>query len=98
VRFEVGDWQNTAMQKVIEKHNFNVKVRWLTGGGDPARSCWWHVTEITLDHLRSSPEWKKQMAELQLVKEAETEIRRRLNVLEEKKRLLAEVAESFRRS
>jgi hypothetical protein len=46
VRFEVGDWQDTAMQRAIAEHNFNVEIRWLCGRGDPARSCWWHVTEI----------------------------------------------------
>jgi hypothetical protein len=78
VRFEVGDWQDEAVRTVIEEHNFKVQVRWLSGGGDPARSCWWHVTEITLDHLRPSPEWKKQGDELQLAKECEAEIRKGL--------------------
>jgi len=55
-----------------------VQVRWLSGGGDPARSCWWHVTEIALDHLRPSPEWK-------LVKECEAEIHRRLKKLDRAK-------------
>jgi hypothetical protein len=40
----------------------------LSAGGDPVRSCWWHDTEITLDHLRASPAWQKQMAELQLAR------------------------------
>ena len=103
VRFEVGDWQDAATQRAIEEHNFKVELRWWEGGGELARSCWWHVTEITLDHLRPSPAWKKQMADLQLAKEAEAEIRRGLKVLEKKKReqaeqreLLAEVADEFR--
>ena len=78
VRFEAGDWQDAAVRAAIEEHNFKVQARWLTGGGDPARSCWWHVTEITLDHLRPSPEWKKQGDELQLAKECEAEIRKGL--------------------
>jgi hypothetical protein len=86
----------------IEEHNFKVQVRWLLGGGDPARSCWWHVTEITLDHLRPSPEWIKQGEELELAKECEAEIRKRLKILHRKKReqaeqtqMLAEVADLF---
>ena len=103
VRFEAGDWQDEAVRAAIEEHNLKVQVRWLSGGGDPARSCWWHVTEITLDHLRPSPEWIKQGEELQLAKECEAEIRKGLKVLAQKKReqaeqqeMLAEVAESCR--
>ena len=48
----------------------------LTSGGDPARACWWHVTEVTLDHLRASPEWQKQMEALELAKEQEELIRK----------------------
>lgn len=62
------------------------------------------MTEVTLDHLRASPEWKKQGEELEAVKEAEVLIRRglgrlaeRRNVGAEKLRLLAEVAEHFAR-
>jgi hypothetical protein len=102
VRFEVGDWQDAAVRAAIEEHNFKVQVLWLSGGGDPARCCWWHVTEITLDHLRPSPQWKKQMADLQLAKECEAEIRKRLKVMEEKnrdkaeqRRLLQEVADEM---
>ncbi len=86
VRFEIGDWQDEAVRAAIEEHNSKVQARWLSGGGDPARSCWWHVTEITLDHLRPSPAWKKQMAELQLAKECEAEIRKGLKKLNRAKR------------
>ena len=89
VRFEVGDWQASEVNAAIEEHNWSVQTRWLSGGGDPARSCWWHVTEITLDHLRPSPEWIKQGEELQLAKECEAEIRQRLKVQTKKKRELA---------
>jgi hypothetical protein len=54
--------------------------------GDPARSCWWHITEITLDHLRPSPAWKKQMADLQLAKDCEAEIRKGLRKLHRARR------------
>jgi hypothetical protein len=63
VRFEVGDWQNAEVRMVIEEHNFKVQVRWLTARGDPARSCWWQVSEITLRHLGRSPGWKRRMAQ-----------------------------------
>jgi hypothetical protein len=102
VRFEVGDWQDAALRTAIEEHNFKVQVRWLSGGGDPARTCWWHITEITLDHLRPSPEWKKQMAELQLAKDCEAEIRKGLKLLAKRKqheaeqrKMVAEVADLF---
>jgi hypothetical protein len=102
VRFECGDWQDEAVRHVIEEHNFKVQVRWLSGGGDPSRSCWWHVTEVTMDHLRPSPEWKKQLLELQLAKECEGLIRRGLRQLAERRRrqaekeqMLKEVAEWF---
>jgi hypothetical protein len=62
--------QNKAVQVVTEEHNFKIEALWLTGGGDSARCCWWHVTEITLDHLRSSREWKAKMDELRLAKNA----------------------------
>ena len=86
VRFEAGEWQPKAVRSAIEEHNFKVEVRWLSGGGSAARSCWWHVTEITLDHLRPSPAWKKQMAELQLAKDCEAEIRKGLRKLNRAKR------------
>jgi hypothetical protein len=102
VRFEAGEWLDSAVQSVIEEHNLKVQIRWLSGGGNPARSCWWHITEITLDHLRPSPEWKKQMYELQLAKDCESEIRKRLKLLNrrksekaEQRRLLNEVADLF---
>lgn len=105
VRFEVADWQAEAVRAAIEEHNIEVQERWLSGGGDPARSCWWHITEITLDHLRPSPAWEKQMAELQLAKEGEAEIRKRLKVQAAKKRakaqqlrMLKEVADLFQRA
>jgi hypothetical protein len=102
VGFVVGDWQDEAVRAAIEEHNGKVTTRWLAGGGDPARSYWWHVVEITLDHLRPSPEWKKRMAELQLAKECEAEIKKRLRLLNKRKsheaewwRMLTEVADLF---
>jgi hypothetical protein len=95
VQFVVGDWQNEAVRAAIEEHNLKVQVRWLSGGGDPARSCWWHVTEVTLDHLRPSPEWIKQGEELELAKACEAEILKGLRVLAKKKRAQAEQREIF---
>jgi hypothetical protein len=65
------------------------------------------ITEITLDHLRPSPEWKKQMDELQLAKDCEQEIQqeilerlkllaKRKNAASERQRMLAEVFDLFR--
>jgi len=79
-----------------------VQVDWVSGGGDPAREWWWHVTELTLDHFRPSPEWKRDNAELDLAKECEALIERGLADLVkrrqregEKMRLLREVAQLF---
>jgi hypothetical protein len=65
---------------------------------------WWHITELTLDHLRPSPEWKKQMEELQMAKESEAAIRKGLKAFakrrheeEEKYRLVREVADEFQK-
>ena len=59
VWFVEEDRQDREMRAVIAEHNLQVQIRWLNGGGDPTRKFWWHVTEITLDHLRPSPQWKK---------------------------------------
>jgi hypothetical protein len=60
------------------------------------------VTEVTLDHLRPSPEWEQQGKDLEAVKEAEAMIRRGLDQLAERRkaaaeqrRLLREVAAEF---
>jgi hypothetical protein len=64
------------------------------------------ITEITLDHLRPSPDWKKQMDELQLTKDCEQEIQqeilkrlkllaKRKNAAGERQRMLAEVFDLF---
>jgi hypothetical protein len=90
VWFVEGEWQDKELRDAIADHNFKVQVRWLSGGGDPTRKFWWHVTEVTLDHLRPSPEWKKQMAELQLAKECEAAIRRGLRDLVERRKHEAE--------
>ena len=102
VRFEAEHLTDKELRVAIEEHNFKVEVRWLSGGGDPSRSSWWHVTEINLYHLRPSPEWIKQGEELQLAKECEAIIRKRLTELSKRKeaaaeqrRLLAEVADLF---
>jgi hypothetical protein len=91
------------VQDAIGEHNFKVEIRRLSGGGDPARSCWWHITEITRDHLRPSPEYKIPEDKLQFVKEYEAQICARLRKLARRKMeraellsLLAEVAGQFR--
>lgn len=76
VAFIDGDWQSNPVQGEIAKHNADVRFNWVAGGGDPARQCWWYVTEITLDHLRPSPKWKKENEELELAKECEAMIER----------------------
>ena len=86
VWFVEGEWQEQAVREVIAELNFKVQIRWLNGGGDPSRKFWWHVTEITLDHLRPSPEWKKAVTELKLAKECEAAIRYGLKELADRRK------------
>ena len=86
VRFVAGDWQDAELREAIGEHNEQVRERWLAGGGNPAQECWWDITEITLDHLRPSPAWQKQMNELQQAKDCEAESKRRLRAKEVKGR------------
>lgn len=102
-QFEVGEWQAEAVQLAILEHNREVQTSWLKAGGNLARSCWWHITEITMDHLRPSPAWVKQMDELQLAKECEFEIHKGLKALAatrkkqaEMLKMVAEVADSLK--
>jgi len=92
VWFVEDDWQDKATREAIASENLKVNVRWINSGGDLARQFWWHVTEITLDHLRPSPEWKKAMEELELAKNCEAATRRRENALTRRsERALAEL-------
>jgi hypothetical protein len=84
VRFVLGEWQDPELRSALHDHNQEVRRRWLEGGGNPAHECWWDVTELTMDHLRPSPEWVRQMEQLQLAKEVEAEIRRRIRAREAK--------------
>ena len=102
MRFETGAWQPKELQVAIAEHNAKVKALWLACGYNPLDDCWWHITEISLGHLRPSPQWKKQMEELQLAKECEAAIRKGLKVFakrrheeEEKYRLLQAVADEL---
>jgi hypothetical protein len=102
VWFVEDDWQDKPTKEAITEHNLKVQARWVASGGDPARKFWWHVTEITLDHLRMSPQWKRAMEELQLAKECEAATRRGLRELAEwrrqeaeKHRMLREVLEEL---
>jgi hypothetical protein len=102
VRFEPGEWLDAGTKLAIEEHNCGVKERWLAAGGSPNRDCWWHITEMTPDHLRPSREWKKAMKDLELAKGAEAAIRHELKKLKkrdwqraEQLRLLRETANEF---
>jgi hypothetical protein len=90
VWFVEDDWQDKATREAIAEHNLKVQARWVASGGDLARKFWWHVTEITLDNLRPSPQWKIAMEELQLAKECEAATRRGLKELAERRRQEAE--------
>jgi hypothetical protein len=50
----------------------------MSGGGNPARSCWLRISELTQDQLRPSPEWKAKMDGLQMAKDCESAIKKRL--------------------
>ncbi|MBI5799975.1 MAG: hypothetical protein HZA92_04510 [Verrucomicrobia bacterium] len=96
VQFETEHVADAATREAIAEHNFKVEVRWLSGGGTSGCSCWWHVTEVTLDHLRPSPECKKEGEVLQLVKEAEAAIRRGLRHLAERRKQAADQLQLLR--
>ena len=90
VRFEPAESLAAETRAAILDHNLKVKVRWLLNGGNVNDDCWLHVTEITLDHLRPSPEWEKEMADLKMAKDAEAAINAGLRKLAKQKRELAE--------
>ncbi len=71
VRFVEGEWQDETIRKGIVEHNLNVAIRFFEESRRPGRDCWWDVTQLTLDHLRPAPDWKKQAADLQLAKDRE---------------------------
>jgi hypothetical protein len=93
VWFVEDGWQDGATREAIGEANLKVHVRWIISGGDLARKFWWHVTEITLDHLRPSPEWKKAMQELASLNGFGATRRRKQD--EEKHRMLREALEEM---
>ena len=100
----VGNWQDRAVQEEIGRHNYEVRLSWLAGGGDPAREFWWHVTELTQDFFRASPKWIREGRDLDSAKKREAAEARGLRDLaerqrkeEEKMRMLREVAELFKK-
>jgi hypothetical protein len=101
--FVVGEWQDNAVQTEMEDHNSRARLSRLSGGGEAGREYWWHVTEVTLDHLRPSPKWIKESEELAFAKECEAiaargsqEMAKRRSREEQKLRMLQEVAELFK--
>lgn len=100
VCFVDGEWLDPATAAAIREHNEQVAAHLAQNGEKvPYR---WHVTQLTLDHLRPSPEDAKQAEELQLVKDVESAIRKGLRKqkrAEEKHqamlRLLDEAAAEF---
>jgi len=58
-------------RRAIAEHNLNVRVREVGDGGAPERQYWWHVTEMTLDHLRPSPQWVREPKRFTLEIESE---------------------------
>ncbi len=96
VWFVEDDWQDQATREAIAGHDSRVQGRWLAGGGDPPRKFWWHVTEITLDHPRHSPQWKRAKDELQLAKDCEAAIRRGFKELAERRKREEEAQDASR--
>ncbi len=104
VRFEVGDWQAASVQATLGEHNSQVASRWRSAGGHPARSCWWQVAELTLDHLRPSPACKQRVAALLAAQLRDAQARQRRKAQQaaaragaEQLEVLLEVAASFAR-
>jgi hypothetical protein len=74
VRFEVGDWQTEAVRTAIAEHNLKVQMLWLSHGGNPDQSCYWHVAEITLDILRPQHVLEKLNADWQRAKDQQPQM------------------------
>ena len=100
--FVVGEWQDEAVRAAIEEHNAKVQARWLLVvviRRGPTGATWWKLRWTICDRRRNG---RKRMQDLELAKECEAEIRKRLRLLAKRKgkeaewqRTFAEVADTF---
>ncbi|MGD0410640.1 MAG: hypothetical protein ABSC18_02980 [Verrucomicrobiota bacterium] len=65
VWFVDDKWQAPDLRDGILMHNLEVAAAHRTAFGETARACWWHVTELTLEHLRGWTVLQKLLAEVQ---------------------------------
>jgi hypothetical protein len=65
VCFVDDEWQDPALRDGVVMHNLEVAARHRLDFGESERPYWWHVTELTLEHLRGWTELEKALAEVQ---------------------------------
>jgi len=65
VWFVDDDWQAADLRDGVLMHNREAAARHRLAFGEKARACWWHVTELTLEHLRGWTPLQKLLAEVQ---------------------------------
>jgi hypothetical protein len=54
VWFVDDEWQDPDLRDGVLMHNLVVSAAHRAAFGETVRACWWHVTELTLEHLRGS--------------------------------------------
>ena len=65
VWFVDDDWQDRDLRDGVLMHNREVASVHVAAFGETVRACWWHVTELTLEHLRGWTVLQKLLAEVQ---------------------------------
>jgi hypothetical protein len=62
VWFVDDKWQDLELRDGVLRHNLEVAAAHRTAFGETARAFWWHVTELTLEHLRGWTPLQKLLA------------------------------------
>jgi hypothetical protein len=65
VWFVDDEWQKPDLRDGVLMHNREVAAAHVAAFGETARACWWHVTELTLEHLRGWTVLQKLLVEVQ---------------------------------
>jgi len=65
VCFVDDEWQDPALRDGVVMHNLEVAALHTSDFGESARPYWWHVMELTLEHLRGWTALEKALAEVQ---------------------------------
>ena len=59
------EWQDRSLRDGVLMHNIEVTAAHKAEYGETARGCWWHVTELTLEHLRGWSALRRMLVEVQ---------------------------------